>query len=216
MLLNQTVGRNGWELFMHRAQPEIDEMAVQSILHAALKRFHRNGYDRTTLRSVAADAHVSPKLLQRHFASKQALLAEIIEATHQGALAVTRAAVAEASDDPADRLEAAVWAQCDYQARHPLACLIAGRELLNLDEPARERATATLRRQRQIFADILVEGVERGDFDIDEPALVSRALFDLCSAIPISLELSETQPPRKLARVYCDLAVRMAGVGSPR
>ena len=51
------------------------------ILAAARLRFGSEGYERTTLRAVAADVGVDPALVIRYFGSKQDLFAEAAEFT---------------------------------------------------------------------------------------------------------------------------------------
>jgi AcrR family transcriptional regulator len=49
------------------------------ILCAARERFSRTGYDRTTIRSVAADAGVDPALVMHYFGSKEGLFTRAIQ-----------------------------------------------------------------------------------------------------------------------------------------
>ena len=51
------------------------------ILSAARRRFGANGYERTTLRAVAADVGVDPALVIRYFGSKQDLFAAAVDFT---------------------------------------------------------------------------------------------------------------------------------------
>jgi AcrR family transcriptional regulator len=44
-----------------------------AILHAARDRFAAQGYDRTTIRGVAADADIDPSMVMRYFGSKARL-----------------------------------------------------------------------------------------------------------------------------------------------
>ncbi|MFL6135898.1 MAG: TetR family transcriptional regulator [Nocardioidaceae bacterium] len=44
-----------------------------AILHAARERFAAQGYDRTTIRGVAADAHIDPSMVMRYFGNKAQL-----------------------------------------------------------------------------------------------------------------------------------------------
>ncbi len=48
---------------------------AQAILEAAQARFASDGYDRTTVRAIAADAGVDPAMVIRHFGSKSDLFA---------------------------------------------------------------------------------------------------------------------------------------------
>jgi AcrR family transcriptional regulator len=53
--------------------------ARQAILGAASTRFAADGYDRTTVRAIAADAGVDPSMVMRYFGSKRQLFARTAE-----------------------------------------------------------------------------------------------------------------------------------------
>jgi AcrR family transcriptional regulator len=50
-----------------------------AILASAREHFARHGYDRTTIRAVAADAGVDPALVIRYFSGKEALFAAAVD-----------------------------------------------------------------------------------------------------------------------------------------
>ena len=50
-----------------------------TILGAARERFAADGYERATIRAVAADAHIDPSMVMRYFGSKQQLFAAAAE-----------------------------------------------------------------------------------------------------------------------------------------
>jgi AcrR family transcriptional regulator len=52
------------------------EATKRSILAAAQKRFAREGYERATVRAIAADAGIDPALVIRYFKSKEKLFAD--------------------------------------------------------------------------------------------------------------------------------------------
>ncbi|MEP4560021.1 MAG: helix-turn-helix domain-containing protein, partial [Nitratireductor sp.] len=57
----------------------------RALLHQAALTFARDGYDRASMASLAADCGVSKALLYHYYASKEALLFDIIN-THLEAL----------------------------------------------------------------------------------------------------------------------------------
>jgi len=67
----------------HSVPPRRRDAAAtqQALLAAASKRFTRLGYDRTTLRDVAADVGVNLALIKRYFGSKEGLLKAALAAT---------------------------------------------------------------------------------------------------------------------------------------
>lgn len=57
--------------------PSVEETTRERILKAALHLFAHKGYDATTTRDLAAEAHVAEGTLFRHFANKKAILIEV-------------------------------------------------------------------------------------------------------------------------------------------
>jgi AcrR family transcriptional regulator len=50
-----------------------------AILAAARRRFSRDGYERATIRAIAADARIDPSMVMRYYGSKQQLFAAAAE-----------------------------------------------------------------------------------------------------------------------------------------
>src|SRR5437879_2281192 len=73
------------------------ETTKAAILSAARARFARQGYERTTIRGVAADAGIDASMVMRYFGSKEQLF--------EAALAVDLN-LPDVRDVPADRLPA--------------------------------------------------------------------------------------------------------------
>jgi len=49
------------------------------ILAAARERFAADGYERATIRAIAADAHIDPSMVMRYFGNKEQLFADAAE-----------------------------------------------------------------------------------------------------------------------------------------
>ncbi|MHA6621103.1 TetR/AcrR family transcriptional regulator [Pseudonocardia sp. DLS-67] len=60
--------------FTHRSLP-----AREAILDAARTRFAADGFDRATVRAIAADAGVDPSMVMRYFGSKRQLFTQTAE-----------------------------------------------------------------------------------------------------------------------------------------
>jgi AcrR family transcriptional regulator len=95
----------------------------QALLQAARSRFTRLGYDRTTLRDVAADVGVNLALIKRYFDSKEGLFKAALAATprflgREGEFPRDRAGVAEALSH---QLSASAWPEF---GEHPVLMLL--------------------------------------------------------------------------------------------
>ena len=194
---------------MCRTQRVMDDTAAQRITDAAVDCLFARGFAGTTLRSIAAAADVPVARIYEHHASKAALVAEIIGAADDALMAQTFAALADAADTPAARLDAVVWAQSDFHARHARASRVAQTEVRSLAPEDRERILATRRRMQDLLDAILADGAAQGCFAISDATAVGRALLSMCAAIPFCVDPADVGAPRRIARVYCDLAARM-------
>ncbi|MFF3985129.1 TetR/AcrR family transcriptional regulator [Streptomyces sp. NPDC001797] len=95
----------------------------RALLLAARTRFTQLGYDRTTLRDVAADAGVNLALIKRYFGSKEGLFKAALASTPRflgsdGEFPRDRAALAEALSR---QLAAGAWAEF---GEHPVLMLL--------------------------------------------------------------------------------------------
>ncbi len=112
------------------------------ILAAARVRFAADGYERATIRAVAADARIDPSMVMRYFGSKEGLFAAAAEFDLQlpDLASLPRASIGEAV------------------IRHFLRLWDSGDELQLLLRTGATNASAAERMQ-QIFAEQLVPGI---------------------------------------------------------
>ncbi len=88
------------------------------ILEAARKVFEAEGLDGASLRAIAAEAGYTPPALYFHFDSKEAIYAQVLQASLAGLSEVVTQAAAPARD-PAERLRRASLAFFDFYAENP-------------------------------------------------------------------------------------------------
>ena len=142
------------------------ESAYGRIVGTALEGFARDGVKATTIRDVAADAGVSPGLVQHYFASKSALRAAVDEHVTEvarEALAV-REIEGDVIEDLAERLTALV-------ADHFLALLYVARGVSERDEAALAIFDTLTKLCRDQLAKLQREGMLRRDLDLEWAAL---------------------------------------------
>lgn len=197
---------------MGRVQGSRDQEAVRAVIDAAVACFDARGYHGTSVRSIAETAGLRPTALYELFPSKQAILLEVIDATYAGVVSQTELAVALTTGDAAARLEAAIWAQADFYARNARASAVAHMELRSLPPEDRAAIEARTARLVDVVTEILTAGKAEGVFDIDDSVAVSRALTSMCASVWSWQDGREAEPPRKVARTYCELAARAVGL----
>ncbi|WP_427888356.1 TetR family transcriptional regulator [Kribbella sp. GL6] len=110
------------------------------ILTAARELFGEHGFDRTTVRMIAARAGSDPGLVMRYFGSKEQLFAQAAAIPADGAIEGT-------PDEIAAQLAAAL---AEKLAAEPVAALAALRAMFSHPEAAGEVRKAMTAHQRQI------------------------------------------------------------------
>src|SRR5215471_462325 len=110
------------------------------ILDAATQVFMADGYERTTIRAVAAAAGVDAGLVMHYFGSKQELFRRVIDA----------APVPEISGAPGQAAEQILATLADRLANEPVASLALLRSMLTSPEAASAVSAAVARYQAQI------------------------------------------------------------------
>ena len=123
------------------------------LLTAAMRRFTVLGYERTTMREVAADAGVNVSLINRYFGSKEGLFAVVMR----------ESAVAFENQDIGDpgglvesmlaKLSPAAWPEFGYE--HPLLLLLG-------DVGGDERVGDLRRRSLQVVVNKLADEIAGG------------------------------------------------------
>lgn len=88
------------------------------ILAAARRVFEADGLDGASLRAIAAEAGYTPAALYFHFDSKEAIYAEVLEASLVRLGAAVEGAIAPLAS-PAERLRAAALAFFEFYAENP-------------------------------------------------------------------------------------------------
>ena len=134
-----------------------------AILRAARERFAADGYDRATIRAIAADARIDPSMVMRYYGSKEGLFAAAAEFDLR---------LPELAEVPADRLG-------EVLVRHFLDRWEGDESLAALLRTASTNPGAA-ERMRGVFADQLSAAVIRLDPD---PATAARRAVLVASQI---------------------------------
>lgn len=138
----------------------------EQILDAAYRLFRRRGYSRVTMDDIAAEARLTKRTLYHHFESKDRLLAEVLTAQEQLAIAAFRTFGDQLSGSPEAIVkgmfrELAVWADRPRWAGSGFTRLVI--ELADLPgHPARLIARRHKARLERCFCELLEQsGVRR-------------------------------------------------------
>jgi AcrR family transcriptional regulator len=177
------------------------------VLHdAACEVFAERGFHGASVRDIAQRAGVSMAALYHYYAGKQELLGAVLAEATETYFRMCRTALADAGDDPADRLAALVGATILFLVEHR-------RQSVLLSAPAVEEAVAPERRREmaaagsRLFADVIEDGVARGTFRTPYPDNARRTVVAACNAIVQWYDPDGPISPDELIAQYVHVAL---------
>lgn len=189
----------------------------ERIRHAATELFFEHGFEATSVRMIADVCGITPGALYNHYATKEALLFDIVQGASDLGQAMMQEALAAAAPDPSSQLHAATSGFVLFYARHRHLGLIASSEYTSLPEPWLSQIKQARIRARTIFEKIIAAGQRNGDFQLVQVKgmspvrLASIAIGDMC------IRVAEWFDPRgffsdaKVAELYAQLCLRLVG-----
>ena len=137
-----------------------------AILDAAIRLFGKQGYSGTSMRDIATAVGVLPGSLYAHIASKEALLADIVEDGVNRFLAAVRP-YAESNATPTDKLRAMMIAHVAVVADNPERSLVVFHQWRFLGDGNIHAAIGKRRDYEHAFISVIDDGMKAGAFRAD-------------------------------------------------
>jgi AcrR family transcriptional regulator len=182
------------------------------ILLAGLKLFAERGYHATSIRDIAAGAQVQSASLYSHFASKEAILAELVLIGHDEHHRELLSALLGSGVDPRQQLVALVRAHVLGHCRYPTLAVVANHEMMQLSEEALAPAGALRRHSEAILLELLTQGEQQGSFHLAHLDATRAAVATMGSSVATWYSAYRDHfTPDELADAYAALALRMVG-----
>lgn len=178
----------------------------QQILGTAAELFAARGFHGVSVADLGAACGISGPALYRHFASKDAMLAEMLVSISEELLTVGQARAAAASSPREALVELVRW-HVDFALHNKPLIVVQDRDWSSLPEEARERVRSLQRAYVELWVSHLV-GVH-ADLEPTRARAMAHAAFGLLNSTPRSAFLSEPE----MARLLEEMA--LAALGFP-
>ncbi|MFD1824336.1 MULTISPECIES: TetR/AcrR family transcriptional regulator [Mumia] len=160
----------------------------EQILRTAATLFAERGFHGVSVHDIGAACGISGPALYRHFAGKDAILADMLVGISKTLQHGGRARLAAAAD-PKDALDSLVAFHIDFALTNPALIVVQEREWTNLDPSSR----TTVRELQLDYVDAWVEVLRalRPELDQRTARAAVQATFGLLNSTPHSARISE-------------------------
>ncbi len=157
------------------------------VLDAAMQAFGGRGYDATSLDDLAADLGIRKQSILYHFASKEILLAAVVDKA-VGELTTVLWGVVANSDVGWDRVDAMVRGVFRLAMRRPeLLGLL--REVTRLGPPALNRATDSMEPLIKAATEWMREEMREGRVRESDPRLLAFSVYSTVMGVATEIEV---------------------------
>jgi AcrR family transcriptional regulator len=197
---------NAGMLASRGAQDAADTTA--RLMTAAADAFSDRGFHATTTRDIAARAGLSPAGVYVHFDSKEDLLFELSRRGHLMARDLLLAA-ADGARSPTAALRAIIGGFSRWHAEHYQVGRIVQFEFRHLSPGHRDEVLALRKEIDKVVRDVLVAGVETGEFDVAGIPDTALALLSMAVDVARWYDPEIRRSPEAIEAAYGDLALRL-------
>ncbi len=136
----------------------------EKMLKAAVQLFQTQGYDRTSVRDIAAAANVNVALISYYFGGKKGLYEKLITEFLEGYLQVMSAVMRTSYASEKERLLSLIKALLIYQTSNHDVARMAHREMTLDSTVVRELMTIYSRKEKHDFEEVIRAGMKTGEF----------------------------------------------------
>ena len=176
------------------------------IVKTAVSCFFDYGYHATSMRQIAAKAHIQPASMYHWFSGKEALLLTVMEGFMADLATTVEAAVAEC-DDPRGQLEAAVHAHVVHHVRHRREALVSDTELRALSGRPRSEIVRRRDRYQSLFRELIERGLTDGVFECDDAGIATNAILVQCTGVASWYRPRGRLPLESVAQAHAHLVL---------
>ncbi len=187
---------------------DVTDTAVRIML-AAADAFADRGFHATTTRDIASRAGLSPAGVYVHFTSKEVLLFELSRRGHARARDLLVAAAGQAPN-PTEALRDIIGGFSRWHAEHYELGRIVQFEFRHLSPEHRDAVLGLRKEIDNVVAGVLRDGVETGEFDVDDVPGTALALLSMAIDVARWYAPDVRRTPAMIETSYGALAVRLA------
>jgi TetR/AcrR family transcriptional regulator, cholesterol catabolism regulator len=153
----------------------------QHIVETAFEVFAERGYEKTTVREIAAKAGMTPGNIYRYLGSKDDILHLLCQRSYDNTMRITNAFNTNLAKDMSilEALKGSIINYLQMSDRQSNAFIFFDRNVQSLSEQDRTIVRDTWIELVGFFEKLIRKGVRRGEFKVEYPALLAHNIASL-------------------------------------
>ena len=198
---------------MARTAGSVGSETADRVRDAALSLFASRGYAAVSMREIAAAVGVHAPALYNHFASKQALLADLM-LSHMDGLLNAWDEQSVAHEPPQRALERFARFHIRYHIGRSDAVFISYMELRNLEPPNFRKVEKLRQTYEGILRSILADGVAGGVLHVPDTRVAAMAIIAMLTGVNTWYRQQGRLKLDEIETIYTQMVLRVAGLAT--
>ena len=174
------------------------------VLAAAVQLFAEYGYHAATMRAIARIAGIQAASIYYHYASKQALLVEIME-THMRQLNANLEHIVRKQDTVQQRLYETISNHIRLHTTYKSEFFIIDTEIRALEGENRRKILDLRDHYEDLFQKLLAEGIEKGVLRRTDVKVSSYAIIAMCTEVAQWFRPSGRLSVQQVIKIYSEM-----------
>ncbi len=187
---------------------------LRRIREVARAHFGERGYDAASMREIASAVGIKISTLYFHCATKEQLLFDVLQEIEQDWVQGLHAQVAAAGPTWTERLAAAVSFHVETGADRGVGMTLIKTDVRVLTEEHRRQHLALRNLYEKQFRDLIVGGIEAGEFRQVDPKLTAFAIVGIGLTVGYWFQPDGPLTRQEVAAHYVDLILHSLASGS--
>lgn len=158
------------------------QTTAQRVNRSALRLFASKGFQATGIREIAEEAGMSSAALYHYMGTKEQLLFDIMNHALNAWYAATAQAVNE-STGPSEKLCNCIRAHVVCSGIFKLESTVVDTEIRSLTGENLQTIVALRDRYEGLMNVAVSEGIDRGEFSVDDKRLFRLAILEMCNGV---------------------------------
>lgn len=186
--------------------PDRTPVTREDILAVAAHIFRRKGFHATSMQDIARAVNLQKASLYHHVSSKQEILLALLDRALDLLIASMREVVGQPLS-PAEKLRQAIEAYTTILAEHRDLAAVLLLEFRFLDPDLRARHIRRRDEFERLWREIVKEGQQTGDFQVEDVALAVRAILGMVNWLVMWYRPKGPLSAEAIARQFAQLAL---------
>lgn len=184
----------------------------EAIHEAAVELFARLGYHATSMRAIAAAAHVQPAAIYHWYQSKEAILIRLQD-DFMEQLTDKVVAAMERHERPALKLAAGVREHVVFHGLHTRAAFVTDSEIRALTDEPRRALIDKRDAYQAMFSGLIRAGIRDGSLRTSDARVATYAILLQCTGVALWFDPAGPLPLEEVAELHVELV--LGSVGAP-